>query len=243
MACACASAIKAEMADWVALGGGNSGCCGNAAHTYGFHRPANEISSRDYSRRHDTGTPVDMNWACAGDFAHKNQPALRARHAQVLARLMRGELPMICEMITKPWPDKPVYYWARWNGVGVLQRYTGSGHDTWSHISWFRSKADQRAYLWTAVPAGVKVAKPAASTSFPKYPGRIMEFSKHPKVDPALLIWQRRMKQRGWNITPHGMFGPNTLLVVKEFQKEKRLGVDGVIGPKTWASAWTLPVT
>ncbi len=240
MACVCASAIKAEMSDWVKLGGSNSGCCGDANHKYGFHRPAADVSSKDYSRTHDTGAPVNNNWACAGDFAHKGKADLRARHATVLARLMRGEMPMICEFIGQPWADKPVYYWARWNGVSVLQRYTGKGHDTWSHISWFRSRADERAFLWTgkATPApGVK--KPTA----PPFPGHAMEFSKHPTFDGDLQVWQKRMKARGWNIDPHGLFGPNTLQVVKEFQTEKKLGTDGVIGPKTWAAAWTLPVT
>lgn len=229
MACVCASAIQAEMADWVRLGGGNSGCCGNPAHTYGFHLPASAVSTRDYSRSHETARPFNMDWACAGDFSHRGVATLRAMHVQVLARLMRGELPMICEFIGQPWADRPVYYWARWNGVGTLQRYTGSGHTTWSHISWFRSKANQRPFLW----------KPP----YPVFPGYLMRYAKVSKFDANLQVWQLRMKQRGWNIDPHGFFGPNTLSIVKSFQAEKRLGVDGIIGPVTWKSAWTLPVT
>jgi hypothetical protein len=61
---------------------------------------------------------------------------------------MRGELPMICEFIGQPYADQPVVYWARWLGVTTLQRYTGAGHDLWSHISWYRSRVDERAYLW-----------------------------------------------------------------------------------------------
>ena len=141
------------MADWVALGGGNSGIVGDPAHTYGFHLGANAVPSSDYSRWRDPngsdGPYVDWDYACAGDFSHGNNSSLRAYHVDVLNRLMAGQFPMICEFIGKPWADKPVYYWARWNGVGTLQKYTGSGHDTWSHISWYRSKVDQRAYLWT----------------------------------------------------------------------------------------------
>ncbi len=149
VACVCSPAIDAEMDDWVALGGGNSGCCGNQAHTYGFHLAGGNVPTTDYSRSHEPGRPANMAWACAGDFAHRGNAALRARHAEVLARLMRGELPMICEFIGQPWPSLPVYYWARWNGVTKLSRYTGSGHDMWSHISWWRSRAGERAYLWT----------------------------------------------------------------------------------------------
>lgn len=146
-----APVIAAEMADWVRLGGGNSGIVGDPNHTYGFHLAANQVPAGDYSRWRDPrgadGPYPDWNWACAGDFSHRGDEGLRAMHRRVLARLMAGELPMICEFIGQPWADRPVYYWARWNGA--LQRYTGAGHDLWSHISWYRSMADQRAYLWT----------------------------------------------------------------------------------------------
>jgi hypothetical protein len=122
-------------------------------HTYGFHLAANLVSADDYSRWRDPngsdGPYVDWDYCCAGDFDHKNKSDLRAMHANVLNDLMDGKYPMICEFIGKPWPDKPVYYWARWNGIGTLQKYTGSGHDHWSHISWYRSRVDERAHLWT----------------------------------------------------------------------------------------------
>jgi hypothetical protein len=150
----CAPTIAAELAEWTTLGGGNSGCVGNLAHTYGFHRGAAFVPRTDYSRANDPAGPdgaVDGSWCCAGDFAHAGNPRLRAMHAGLLARLMADdpELRMICEFIGQPWPDKSVYYWARWNGVGVIQLYTGAGHDTWSHISKYRSRANQPAKLWT----------------------------------------------------------------------------------------------
>lgn len=151
-----APVIVAEMADWVVLGGGNSGIVGNSDHTYGFHVAADELPASDYSRTRDPngsdGPYVDWDYACAGDFSHRGDEKLRALHRNVLARLMRGELPMICEFIGQPWADQPVYYWARWNGERTLLRYTGSGHDTWSHISWYRSTVDRLAYLWTTAP-------------------------------------------------------------------------------------------
>jgi hypothetical protein len=147
-----APVIEAEMADWVSLGGVNLGIVGNADHSYGFHVAADELPASDYSRTMDPvgayGPYVDWDFACAGDFSHENNETLRAMHRQVLSRLMNGEMPMICEFIGKPWADQPVYYWARWNGIETLQYYTGSGHDKWSHISWYRSMVNQRAYLW-----------------------------------------------------------------------------------------------
>lgn len=241
MGCTCAPVIEAEMADWIHIGGTNSGCCGNAAHTYGFHRAANQVPATDYSRRHDAQPPVNMNYACAGDFAHNGNPALRAVHANILARLMHGELPMICEFIGQPWANKPVYYWCRWDGITTLKKYTGSGHDRWSHISWWRSRVNQRAYLYT----GHGVTPPApnvtpARITIPAYPGHELRLGAH---ETAMRTWQSRMRVRGWVIGVDGIFGPQSLGVVRAFQAEKHLGVDGIIGPKTWGAAWTAPIT
>jgi hypothetical protein len=226
------------MKDWVALGGGNSGCCGNAAHTYGFHCPASAVPVSDYSRRHEAAKPYRMNWGCAGDFSHGGKPALMAKHATVLQRLMNGELPMIAEFIGKPWANKPVYYWARWNGNKTLQRYTGSGHDHWSHISWWRSKANVRAHLWTpGSGGGAADAKPVVVSSVaPKYPGYLLK--QGPKVDANVRTWQAQAKARGANITADGQFGPATRAVVVAFQRANGLTADGVIGPVTWSGIW-----
>lgn len=232
--CVCASAISAEMSDWVKLGGGNSGCCGNALHTYGFHCPATAVPTSDYSRRHDAGKPYRMNWGCAGDFHHGYVPKLMAMHAKLLGELMAGKHPMICEMITKPWSNKPVYYWARWNGIKTLQRYTGVGHDHWSHISWWRSQANQRANLWTG-GSGAVTPTPAGDVA-PNYPGYTMTTAT--TNDANLRIWQNQAKARGAKIDGDGDFGPITKGVVTAFQKVNRMDVDDVIGPKTWAGIW-----
>lgn len=154
MTAVAAPVIEAEMEDWVAQGGGNSGIVGDQNHTYGFHCSANNVPSDDYSRWRDPngsdGPYVNWNYCCAGDFRHGGNSKLRKMHADVLNGLMDGKYPMICEFIGQPWADKPVYYWARWNGIDTLQRYTGQGHDLWSHISWYRSRVDERAYLWVA---------------------------------------------------------------------------------------------
>lgn len=58
-----------------------------------------------------------------------------------------------------------------------------------------------------------------------------------------LRTWQQRMRNRGWQITVDGLYGPNTASVTRAFQAQKGLTVDGLIGPNTWAAAWTAPVT
>lgn len=61
----------------------------------------------------------------------------------------------------------------------------------------------------------------------------------------GLAVWQARMQARGWNIGKDGAdgrYGNDTARVVKQFQKNKGLAIDGKIGKATWAAAWSLPV-
>lgn len=55
--------------------------------------------------------------------------------------------------------------------------------------------------------------------------------------------FQRKLKSRGWSISVDGIYGPNTRKVVTQFQREKKLTVDGVVGERTWAAIWSRPVT
>lgn len=76
----------------------------------------------------------------------------------------------------------------------------------------------------------------------PRWPGRFLLLtSPHTRAD--VREWQARMKERGWNIEVNGEYGRRTETVCREFQKEKGLAVDGVVGPRTWAAAWDAPVT
>jgi Putative peptidoglycan binding domain len=59
----------------------------------------------------------------------------------------------------------------------------------------------------------------------------------------GLRLWQARLRQRGWTIDVDGLYGPSTAQVAKAFQTEKRLPADALIGARTWAAAWTAPVT
>jgi peptidoglycan hydrolase-like protein with peptidoglycan-binding domain len=59
----------------------------------------------------------------------------------------------------------------------------------------------------------------------------------------GLQAWQARMAARGWKITADGLWGSQTEGVLRAFQDEKGLRVDGRLGPKSWAAAWTAEVT
>lgn len=156
----CAPEIDRHLDEWVAMGGGNSGCCGDKSHIYGFHCRGNQVPTSDYSRRYDPGRPYNMDWCCAGDFAHNFNPGLMAIHAQILTRCLRGELPTLWEFIGKPFPDQPVLYFFRPNGLKV-KRYTGKGHDRWSHFGFQRSRAHEPFNLWAStVPVVYKPPAP-----------------------------------------------------------------------------------
>jgi hypothetical protein len=69
--------------------------------------------------------------------------------------------------------------------------------------------------------------------------GRIVNNPGH----AGLRQWQQRMKNRGWKISVDGLYGNETERIIRLFQAEKKLTVDGKIGPKTWRAAWVSPVT
>ncbi|MEY3554188.1 MAG: CHAP domain-containing protein [Microcystis aeruginosa Ma_QC_Ca_00000000_S207] len=58
-----------------------------------------------------------------------------------------------------------------------------------------------------------------------------------------VLQWQRQMIHRGWNLEADGVFKERDENVLKQFQKQKGLTVDGVLGPISWNKAWTAPIT
>lgn len=97
----------------------------------------------------------------------------------------------------------------------------------------------------TIPPRPAVTRKPTA----PTFPGRASSFygprsrGGNPGFSRYLAQWQAQMRRRGWTITADGLYGPQTEAVVRAFQDEKKLGTDGLIGPKTWAAAWTAPVT
>ena len=51
--------------------------------------------------------------------------------------------------------------------------------------------------------------------------------------------YQTCMRARGWNLVSDGIFGPRTREVTLAFQKEKKLTIDGVVGPQTWKAAFS----
>ena len=55
--------------------------------------------------------------------------------------------------------------------------------------------------------------------------------------------WQQKMRDRGWSIDVDQIYGQGSEQVCRQFQSEKGLGADGMVGPQTWAATWNAPVT
>ena len=51
------------------------------------------------------------------------------------------------------------------------------------------------------------------------------------------------MAARGWKVTADGRYGPASDTACRALQAEKGLPVDGLVGPATWKTTWTAPVT
>lgn len=140
------------------------------------------------------------------------------------------------------------YYGAETHAaVRVLQKGLGVSADgLWG-------PATEKAYK-SGSPVKTSSKPKPSSSSAPKFPlSRGAYFG--PKSGPGSSVsgyyshradlkkFQQRMKSRGWNIDVDGLYGPNTAKIVRQFQREKRLRVDGLIGAATWRAAWSSPVT
>jgi peptidoglycan hydrolase-like protein with peptidoglycan-binding domain len=92
---------------------------------------------------------------------------------------------------------------------------------------------------------------PTPTPTPPPWPGRYIALTSPNMEGTDILLWQRQMIHRGWNLGPGGttgkgddsIFGENDHEVLIEFQKQQGLDVDGKIGPLSWNAAWTSPIT
>jgi hypothetical protein len=107
-------------------------------------------------------------------------------------------------------------------------------------------------------PPPTPAPKPPPAGAAPPFPYPSSGYLGPPSNDPNchsgyyggvdntnVATWQRQMVARGWSGIGgvDGKYGPNSQSVCRQFQQEKGLGVDGLVGPQTWTASWTAPVT
>ena len=83
---------------------------------------------------------------------------------------------------------------------------------------------------------------PAPPQGYPDFRGTILGVGSD---GDEVLVLQRQLLARGWlSISKaDGIFGAATEQVIRNFQSEKGLDVDGLVGPKTWDAVWRSPIT
>jgi Putative peptidoglycan binding domain/Domain of unknown function (DUF1906) len=88
-------------------------------------------------------------------------------------------------------------------------------------------------------------APPNPVTPAPPFPGRLLRLAQPMMHGADVATWQAQMLKRGWRAigAADGYYGPHSRDVCVAFQTEKRLPVDGIVGPVTWAASWTSPIT
>ncbi|HWB79839.1 MAG TPA: hypothetical protein VG755_32970 [Nannocystaceae bacterium] len=134
------------------IGGSWLGICGDVNHTYGYHVPAANLPSDDYSLEGAANAPVCDYHAAAIDIG-MDWPASREWLMWLIPAIANDDITGIAEVIGS-YDGVNVRYWSDgtgWSVDGI--EYTGEGHDTWTHVAIYRSTAlEDHGILagWTA---------------------------------------------------------------------------------------------
>jgi peptidoglycan hydrolase-like protein with peptidoglycan-binding domain len=81
---------------------------------------------------------------------------------------------------------------------------------------------------------------PPSGGAAPPFPGTMLvNFTQ----GHGTATWQQQMANRGWALAVDDLYGGESEQVCRQFQSEKGLDADGVVGPLTWDATWTAPVT
>jgi len=141
------------------------------------------------------------------------------------------------------------------DAIEYLRGEGGAGREIKGHRDGYATACPGEAlYAWVRRGAPRPGGGPAKSegagkgaVQTPPWPGRYLRYPPVMHGDDV-RTWQERMRQRGWQITADGAYGPQSRQVCLAFQREKRIegfniAVDGIVGPVTWRLSWEAPIT
>jgi hypothetical protein len=123
-------------------------------------------------------------------------------------------------------------------GDGTFYAIEGNRNDEVERVLRNRSVVEAFCtlpYDSASLPAPI----PPVAPGVPKFPGYCFLGSQ----DNATREVQQRLVDRGWHLQVDGIFGPVTQNIVKQFQEQVGIEVDGIVGPQTWAALWQAPIT
>ncbi len=92
---------------------------------------------------------------------------------------------------------------------------------------------------WNALSSGTKIggATPAPAKPAPSKPvSSAQPTLRQGDRGAAVKTLQSKLNQRGASVSVDGVFGGGTRTAVRALQSAAGLGVDGVVGPKTWSA-------
>lgn len=128
--------------------------------------------------------------------------------------------------------------WLRGKGVAAAVRGHGEFISTSCPGKILRAMVKDGTLTKGAAPKPTPAPKPG-----PPWPGRLLRNKTPMMHGPDVLAWQRQMRARGWTITTDSYYGDESERVCRDFQKEKKLAVDGIVGRDTWLATWAAAVT
>ncbi|MGW9447043.1 peptidoglycan recognition protein family protein [Bacillus mobilis] len=65
----------------------------------------------------------------------------------------------------------------------------------------------------------------------------------HTSARPGIRQIRDRLRARGWSVAAGDRYDTKLAGVIKQFQREKKLGVDGLTGAQTWRALWEEAIT
>lgn len=182
---------------------------------------------------HATGRAVDLSWRNTDGRGFGDYTAAKA----VIDRLVLNADLLLLELVLD-YDAAPFGQGWRCDRNAWVQYTRPTIHPTpgdWFHIEIAPRRAQDARWYTDAIATVLGQAPaPTPAPTAPKYPGRV---SKAGSKGETVKKIQARLRVRGFNPGPvDGVFGPRTTAAVTAFQEKFGLKVDGLVGPKTWAT-------
>lgn len=269
--CVVSPAFKREVARLDALGGTLFGHCPDPNHKSGFHLPSCRLGDSDYSLRYGRGNrlygaalDVGMDWTGSRDW-------LLWLTAEARAGRKPGLVEVIGQPAGKPvlywakWHDwKPTVYTGqghdRWSHLGIDRTVLAKATDL-RLLAYTPGAKPAPAPKPAVRPApGTPIPFPLPSTYYfgpasgPKQSvsgKHLRRFSGRTDRD-WLKEFANQLARRGWSVGKgrtwlrrygnDGIWGPEYEALVRAFQKDQKLQVDGKLGRYTWQAAYKNPI-
>ncbi len=188
-----------------------------------------------------------VQWACARvgvvfpDGSQNQEAACRAANQIIpIPRAVKTQ----GALLFRRRPDAAHVAVSLGNGTTIEARGSAYGVGSWDAV---------QGRDWTAAglipgmiygaPGGAVATETGGSPAgAPAWPGRYLMKGPPPMRGDDVRAWQTRMTKRGWHLPVTGVYNARTADVCEQFQKEKGLFVDGVVGVDTWNAAWLAPI-